>query len=141
MSTSTYLQSRVDASGLSAALVAGDLLAIGGFVAAGRFQHWGSPIGDPAVFAEVLAPFLIGWTVAALLGGLYTRDAVLFPRRAVSWTLPAWVVAVAIAMALRSTREFAGGTAWTFIAVTLVVGGTMVVGWRVLAAAITDKKS
>lgn len=139
MSTSTYLQSRVEPSGLAAGLAVGDVLAIGSFVALGRLQHFGTPIGEPVNFLETLGPFLLGWVVAALLGSLYTSDAVSFPRRAVSWTLPAWVVTVAIAMLVRSRPEVAGGTAPTFIAVTLVVGGGLVVGWRVLAAVVTRR--
>jgi hypothetical protein len=141
MSTSTYLQSRAEASGLSAVLLTGDLLAIGGFVAAGRLQHLGTPIGDPTAYVETLVPFLVGWAVAAVLGGLYTRDAVLFPRRAVGWTLPAWVVTVVVAMALRATPQLRGGVAPTFVVVTLLVGGVLVLGWRVLAAAYTNKRA
>jgi hypothetical protein len=57
----------------------------------------------------------------------------------VSWTVPAWVVTVAIAMPLRATPQLSGGVAPTFIVVTLLVGGLIVVGWRVLAAAYTNK--
>lgn len=140
MSTSTYLQSRVEPSGLAAGLAAGDVLAIGGFVALGRIQHMGTPIGDPADFAVTVAPFLVGWLFAALLGGLYTRDAVLFPRRAISWTVPAWVVAVVITMAIRSTSLVSGGAAPSFVLVTLLAGGVLVVGWRVLVASITARE-
>lgn len=137
MSTTTYLRSRVDTSSLVAGLAVGDVLAIAAFVAAGRLQHLGRPVGDPMGFLDTLVPFLVGWALAALVGGLYTRDAVLTPRRAVSWALPAWIVAALVGVGLRATQVFSGGAALPFLVVTLVAGGTFVVGWRALAAALT----
>lgn len=140
MSTSTYLQSRVEPTSLVAGLAVGDLLAVSLFVAAGRLQHLGQPVGDPLGFLGTLTPLLMGWVVAAFIGSLYTRDAVLFPRRAISWTLPAWVVTVLIGMGLRATPLFAGGATPVFVVVTLVVGGVLVVGWRVLASIATSRR-
>jgi hypothetical protein len=139
MST-TYLRSQVDRTSLAAGLAVGDVVALAAFVAAGRQQHLRTPIGDPLDFLEALAPFLIGWTVAAIIGGLYTRDAVLTPRRAVSWTFPAWILTVIIGTGLRATPLFTGSAALTFVLVTLVVGGTLVIGWRALVAAVTSRR-
>jgi hypothetical protein len=140
MST-TYLRSQVDTTSLAAGLAVGDILALAVFIAAGQQEHsTGLAIGNALGFLEALAPFLIGWTIAAIIGGLYTRDAVLTPRRAVSWTLPAWVLTVIIGTGLRATPLFTGGAAPTFIVVTLVVGGTLLVGWRALAAAVTNRR-
>jgi hypothetical protein len=139
MST-TYLRSQIEPTSLAAGLVVGDVAALAAFVAAGRQQHLGTPIGDPVNFLDTLAPFLIGWAIAAVVGGLYTSDAVLTPRRAISWALPAWVLAVVVGMGLRATSLFTGSAAPTFIIVTFVVGGTLVVGWRALAAAITQRR-
>lgn len=138
MST-TYLRSRIEPTSLAAGLAVGDVLALSAFVAAGRVEHLGTPIGDPVNFLDTLAPFLIGWGLAAVVGGLYTGDALLTPRRAVSWALPAWILAVIVGMGLRATPYFTGSAAPTFVIVTVVVGGTLVVGWRALAAAITQK--
>lgn len=139
MSTTSYLRSRVEPTSLAAGLAFGDVLAIALFIGAGRQQHMGQPIGDAVGFLDSLAPFLIGWVIAALVGGLYTRDAVLTPRRAISWTLPAWILALLIGMGLRSTQLFIGSAAPTFVIVTFVVGGSLLIGWRVLAAAVTNR--
>lgn len=140
MSTTTYLRSQVEPSSLAAGLAVGDLLALAVFIGAGRTQHYGYAIGDPLNFLDSLAPFVIGWTIAAIIGGLYTRDALLTPRRAVSWTLPAWILALLIGLGLRATPVFSGGVQLTFALVTLVVGGTLLVTWRALAAAVTSRK-
>jgi hypothetical protein len=139
MST-TYLRSQVEPTSLAAGLAVGDILALSAFVAAGQQQHnTGLALGSPLGFLETLAPFLIGWGVAALVGGLYTEDALLTPRRAISWTLPAWVLALIIGMALRASPLFSGGAALTFVIVTLVTGGALLIGWRTLAAAALQR--
>lgn len=139
MSTTSYVRSRVEPTSLAAGLVVGDVLAISAFIAAGRQQHMGQAVGSPVGFLDTLTPFLVGWAIAAVIGGLYRRDAVATPRRAISWTLPAWVLALAIGMGLRATPVFSGGTAATFVIVAFVAGGALLVGWRVLAAAVTSK--
>lgn len=139
MSTATYVRTRVDPEPFALALALGDAVAIVAFAAAGVTQHGGDPLGNPGHVALVAAPFLIGWGVAAFLGGLYTRDAVTSPRRALSWALPAWAVTTLLGHALRATEPFPGGTTVTFVLVTLAFGGTLVLGWRVLAALLVDR--
>jgi hypothetical protein len=134
MSTGTYLRTRVDPIPLTLGLAVGDVAAILAFIVAGEFQHNADPVGNPALVATGAAPFLLAWTVVAFFGGLYTRDAVASPRRALSWAVPAWVVATLLGHALRSTELFRGGTAISFVLVTMAVGGVLLVGWRILAA-------
>ena len=139
MST-TYLRSRIEPTSVAAGLAIGDVLALTVFVAAGQQQHQtGLAIGNPLAFFETLTPFLLGWAVAAVVGGLYTTDALVTARRAVSWTFPAWVLAVVVAMALRASPLFTGGAALTFVVVTFVVGGVLLVGWRALAATMIQR--
>jgi hypothetical protein len=140
MSTTTYLRSRVDRSSLALGLAAGDLLALSVFVVVGAQNHGERPFANPEVVVGALAPFLLAWWATALVGGLYTTDAVLGPRRALSWGLPAWVATVVIGQALRATPLFRGGFALTFMLVTLVVGGTLVLGWRVLFASVLARQ-
>ncbi len=132
MSTSTYLRTRVDRRPLAGLLAVGDALALTAFVVAGTIQHGGEPLADPGTVAGTLAPFLLAWVAVALVAGLYTADAVRSYRRALGWTVPAWVVAVLLGHALRATPVFSGGTTVAFVLVTLVVGGVLVVGWRLL---------
>jgi hypothetical protein len=135
MSTTTYLRSRVDLRPLAGVLAVGDVLALAAFVAMGTVQHGQRPFSNPGVVGDALAPFVLAWVAVALLGGLYTADAVVSPRRVLGWTVPAWVVAVLAGHALRATALFPGGTTAAFVAVTLVVGGVLLVGWRLLFVA------
>lgn len=139
MSTVSSLRGRIDTSTLTAALAAGDVGAITLFVVLGEISHGVSPVANPERVAGTLAPFLIGWTVASLVGSLYTRDALRPPVRAVSWTLPAWILAVVVAQALRATPVFPGNAALTFALVSTAVGGALLIGWRVLVAAAISR--
>lgn len=134
MSTRTYLSSRIDTVPLAAGLAAGDAIALGLFVMIGEIQHGNQPFSNPDVVFEALAPFLLAWLAVAFVGGLFTADSLLSPRRAISWALPAWVLADLIAHGLRASPLFRGNTAFTFLVVSLVAGGLLLIGWRFLAA-------
>jgi hypothetical protein len=139
MSTSTYLRSRVDLRPLVGVLAVGDVLALATFVVAGTIQHGGRPFSNPGVVAGALAPFLLAWLAAAWLGGLYTSDAVLSSRRVLRWTVPAWALAVLAGHALRATSLFRGGTTAGFVVVTLLIGGVLVVGWRLIVSLVVRR--
>ena len=47
---------------------------------------------------------------------------------------------VVVAQALRATAFFHGNAALTFAAVSLVVGGTFVLGWRAIAVFLTAQR-
>jgi hypothetical protein len=141
MNTRTYLRSRVDARPLAAVLAVGDLVALTAFVVAGTIQHGERPFANPEVVVGALAPFLLAWALLSVVGGLYTADAVISVRRALSWTAPVWVFAVLLGQGLRATSLFPGGTSAPFVVVTLVVGGSLVVGWRVLATVLGGREN
>ncbi|MEF8775947.1 MAG: DUF3054 domain-containing protein [Haloarculaceae archaeon] len=138
MSVRSLVDARVDRSRLVLGLGIGDLLAVGGFVVAGEIRHGIDPLVAPGYVGETLALFLLGWATAALLGGLYTRDAVKSPRRVLSWTLPAWIMATLLVHAVMALVGFHGGTGLTFVAVTLGIGGVLVVGWRLVVSLVLD---
>lgn len=131
----SWLRSRVDRSALALGLAVGDAVAIGGFVVVGEVHHGHAPLANAGHVAETMAIFFMGWAVAAVLGSLFTADAVKNFRRVFSWTVPAWVTATLLIHLTRLVSSH-GGTDWTFAAVTLVIGGVMVVGWRVIAALV-----
>lgn len=137
MHTATYLRTRVTSVPLAAGLLVGDAGAITTFAAIGVSTHGGDPIGDPGRVLLVAAPFVVGWVLPAALAGLYTRDALASPFRTVGRTLPAWIAAVLIGGALRSTALFPGGTAGTFLLVVFAFGGLLLLGWRLVAALVT----
>lgn len=119
-----------------AVLAVGDLLAVLVFVVAGLSTHGTDPAARPGHLLWVLFPFLIGLAVATTVGGLYTRDAISSPKRAVASIVPAWIAAVVIAMAFRATALFPGNAALTFAAVSVVVGGSLLSVWRLVAAIV-----
>jgi len=135
VATSTRLP-RIDRSPRTAAIAAGDALAIGAFVSAGEVQHGVPPTSYPGRFAGTLAPFLLGWVAVALIAGLYATGATATLRGALFRTVPAWLVGVLVAHALRVTPLFHGGTTPAFVLVSAVVGGGLVVGWRSLVAVL-----
>lgn len=139
MGTTASLRSRVESSSLVARLAVGDALALTAFFAIGTHHHGLEPIADPTVVAEGVAPFLLTWALAAVVAGLYTDEAVRSPARAVAVTTPAWVLAALAGHGLRGTELVRGTTTWTFVAVTLVAGGVLVIGWRVAASVLIGR--
>ena len=130
MSVATADRRRIDLSRKTALLAAGDLAAILAFIVLGSFSHPYGPF-DVGHIAGAFAPFLVGWLLVAGPAGLYASDA---PGTLVNSTLVtvlAWVVAVAIAQALRATSLFPGGAALTFAVVSVLVGGLLLTLWRV----------
>lgn len=130
------LRSRVDPGASTLALALGDVIAILVFASLGAAHHGDAPLVNPSHVGWIAAPFLLGWAGVALVGGLYTRAATSTPRRAISWSVPAWIAATLIGQGLRATSLFPGGTALTFVLVTVFAGGSLIVGWRLLAALI-----
>lgn len=137
MKLPTVLAARIEFTRQSLLLGVGDLLAIAAFVIPGQLRHGFPPLQFPVRALDTFAPFLVGWLIAAVLGGLYTRDAIKNPRRVLSWTVPAWVLAMLIGHALR-VAVFHGGTEPTFFAITLAIGGGVGVCWRVVASLVVS---
>jgi uncharacterized membrane protein YeaQ/YmgE (transglycosylase-associated protein family) len=136
MATTSAVGRRVDPELSMAVLALGDLLAVLTFVVVGEITHGIDPLAQPGRVAGTLAPFLIGLAVVTIAGGLYTRDAIRSPRRAVSLIVPAWIGAVVIAQVLRSTSVFPGGAALTFAIVSVLVGGLLLLVWRLIASVV-----
>lgn len=138
MSERTTDGALVEPTPATALLAIGDAVAIVTFAVAGAFSHHPDPLGNPAVVAEISAPFLVGWAAVAVVAGLYARDAVTSIRTAAIRTVPAAVLGVGVGLALRATPWFRGGVAPTFVLVAVVVTGSLLVGWRLLAAVLLD---
>ena len=118
------LNDRVDTAGLP--LAVGDLLAILGVLTIGMVQHNTlTPERAPGVYA----PFVIGWVVAAVAIGAYSAGAGESAKAAIPLGLRAWVVAALIGFGLRATI-FPGGLAVAFVAITLVLTGGLIAGFR-----------
>ncbi len=118
------LNDRVDTAGLP--LAVGDLLAILGVLTIGMLQHSTlTATRAPGVYA----PFVIGWLVGAVIIGAYSAGAGESAKAAIPLGLRAWVVAALIGFGLRATI-FRGGLAVAFVAITLVLTGGLIAGFR-----------
>lgn len=106
----------------------GDLLIVLLFVGIGMIQH-----GTPLTSQNVL---LVGWpfAVGVLLGHLAIR-AWRAPFRVWPHGVFVWAITLATAMALRTL--FSAGTEVSFVIVTAVVTGVLMLGWRALALYLT----
>ncbi|CCQ34382.1 hypothetical protein HLRTI_001964 [Halorhabdus tiamatea SARL4B] len=135
MSTVTAtLRKRVDRSGTTAILAAGDVVAIAAFVLVGAVLGHGESLTNVGRHVGTMAPFLVGWVVAAMLGSLYTIDARRSVLRAVSWTVPAWITAALIGQLLRASSLFHGSFSPSFLLISIVIGLVLLASWRAVVA-------
>ena len=130
------LASRFDRSSATARLAAGDLLVIIGFLVVGELRHDVNPVESPLVVADTVAPFLVGWIVAALAVGAYAPGATRTVKAAVLRIAAAWVGASAIGLALRATPYFHGDSPVSFALVVTGMGAAFLAAWRATVAAL-----
>ncbi|MFC6862557.1 DUF3054 domain-containing protein [Halomicroarcula sp. GCM10025817] len=136
MSVSTVESGRVELSSRTAVLALGDVLALLIFVVAGEYSHGIDPLANPGRVGGTLAPFLIGWGLVAVAGGLYAAPSRSSLGRTLATTFGGWVLAVVVAQLLRATAVFHGDAALTFALVSTFVGGVLLVGWRLIATLV-----
>ena len=109
-----------------------DILAVVVFVAIGREEHEsGSTIGG---LAETAAPFLIGLAVGWLVARAWRRPLSLASG------LVIWPTTVLVGMIVRAS-VFDGGTATSFVIVTMAFLGMCLVGWRLIAQSVMRRQS
>ena len=130
------LRSRFDRSPGTARLALGDLLVLAGFLTAGSLNHGVDPVTMPGRVAGTVAPFLVGWVVAALAVGAYAPGATRTVRTAVLRVAGAWATAAVIGLALRATPYFHGDAPLTFALVVVGVGVVSFSLWRGAVAAL-----
>lgn len=121
---------RIAATPTTALAAAGDVVCIGLFSAAGVYQH--GTISELFRVPEVALPFLVGWLLVGSVVGVFDEDALTTPREAAARAAVAWVGADLVGQGLRATSVVAGGVAPAFFLVSLLVAGTLLVGWRAL---------
>lgn len=118
---------RIELSGRTAALAAGDALAIAVFVAAGELRH-GAPV---LAGVDTFAQFLVGWLVVAPLAGAYSGWAIESPGRAALYAVGVWVPAALLGQVVRLYADpLVTGLAPSFVAVSLLAGGLLLAAWR-----------
>lgn len=126
------LDDRIDPRALPMAV--GDLAVLAVLFATGTVRHNGLGVltARPLYVLLTVGPFLLGWIVVAPLLGAYAPKTIESLRARVGSALGAWVLADAIALGLRATPFLHGGTAPSFVLVTLGFGAVGLTVWRVL---------
>lgn len=84
--------------------------------------------------AETAWPFLVGAAVGWLVSRGWRRPVAIAPTGVV-----VWACTVAVGMLLRKAHS--GGVAVTFVIVASAVTAILLLGWRGLAAVLTDRTS
>lgn len=123
------MDDRIDVSAASAVLFVGDLLAVLAFVVVGEFRHLPREQAL-ARTPETFLPFLVGWMLVAPLAGAYAEGIGRRPRTGAITVAAAWLGAALLGHAIRATDYVHGGFDPTFLAVSLLTVGALLVGWR-----------
>ncbi|AZH26435.1 DUF3054 domain-containing protein [Haloplanus aerogenes] len=127
-----FFDRRLD--GRTAPLAIGDLLVVAVLFSGGTIHHNGISFvaSNPGYLAVTIAPFLIGWVIAAPLLGAYSPGAAESAKAAVPLALRSWILADAIALGIRATPFVHGGVQLSFVAISLGVGLLGLALWRTL---------
>jgi len=110
-------------------LFIGDLVAVTLFTAFGMLEHRTlAGFGSVVVTAT---PFLIAWIAVGLWLGVFWERAVTSVGVAVRSILLPWVLAIPIAMQIR-TLMLKRGAPIQFALVAMALGGLFLIAWRIL---------
>lgn len=142
MSTTTGVPfGRIDRSTTSLTVAGGDVILIGLFVLAGELRHYSIDflVANPGRILGTALPFYVGWLIAAVTFGAYSRSARESPLRAAGIAGGTWIVATLIGQALRATSVFHGDFAVAFFLVSVGVGLMLLVPWRVVVSVRTRR--
>ncbi|AXG07800.1 DUF3054 domain-containing protein [Haloplanus rubicundus] len=127
-----FFDRRLD--GRAAPLAIGDLFVVALLFSWGTIHHNGLAFvaSNPGYLAGTIAPFVIGWVIAAPLLGAYSPGAAESAKAAVPLALRSWLLADAIALGLRATPFVRGGVQLSFVLISLGVGFVGLALWRTL---------
>lgn len=127
-----FFDRRLD--GRAAPMAVGDLIVLAVLFGIGTSFHntLAFVLANAGYLASTVAPFLVGWVVAAPLLGAYSPGAAESSKAAVPLALRSWLVADAVALGIRATPFVHGGVQLSFVAVTLVVGAVGLTVWRIV---------
>jgi len=116
--------------GLTALLVAGDVLALVIFVVLGRISH-GFTSDWLLNLARILTPFLLGWFIAAWLAGAYRTEFVTQPTVFLGRTGVSWLIGIPLGLLFRRVL-FQNSVALSFALTTLIFTALFLIGWRAI---------
>ncbi|NYD66306.1 DUF3054 domain-containing protein [Agromyces atrinae] len=112
----------------------GDLVIVLAFATIGRASHAEGLLGDGGVGLMTTAwPFIAALGIAWLVTLAWRR-----PTAPLRTGVPVWIVTVAVTMLFRALSG--QGTALSFVIVTAVSLGAFLVGWRLVAFAVSRRR-
>ncbi len=121
-------------------LAAGDLIALLIFVVIGQADHSTLNQSNPILGAlPNLLALATPWLIIAFLLQAYPRKAMRLPQFMGRSAL-AWLIAAPLGLLLRAVLQNRGGIPTPFLIVTLLVGGLMLLGWRLIFWLVVMRK-
>ena len=116
-------------------LLAGDILVLVLFVLAGQREHELINAGNPLLgIAQTSLEFVLAWLAAAARFGAFRRDEPSSRRAFLRRSLNAWLLAAPLATLLRALVLDRADIPTAFQIVVLLLGGALLLGWRLLYA-------
>lgn len=115
-----------------------DLLGMLAMLWIGELRHGNDPVVSPFLYLDTLAPFLIGWIIAAYLLSAYSTATLDSYRAAIGYAVVAWFVGNTIGQALRASDFFHGGTELSFFLVMFGFVGVALTAGRVIVITVTE---
>ena len=121
-------------------LAAGDLIALLIFVVIGQADHNTLNQSNPILGAlPNLVALAIPWFIVAFLLRAFPRKTMRLPQFLGRSAL-AWLIAAPLGLLLRAILQHRGGIPIPFLIVTLLVGGLMLLGWRLVFWLVAMRK-
>jgi FlaA1/EpsC-like NDP-sugar epimerase len=117
-------------------LVAGDLLVLLSFVLIGRQNH-ALAVTNIISTAQTAIPFLFSWFLIAPWFGLYKNEISSVFSKFLPRLLAVWLISIPVAHIIRALllgRSIPGGIPITFVMVSLVYIGVVMLIWRSIYA-------
>jgi hypothetical protein len=113
-------------------LILGDWLTLASFVFIGQLDH-GMVGADPLPrLLRTTAELALPWTAVALVWGAYRITAETGGRAFLARSLTAWLIGAPLALLLRAYQHGQATIIVIFMAITMSLGGTFLLGWRTL---------
>ena len=121
-------------------LIAGDILIFVFFAVQGRATH-GIPLGDSPVITTltIAAPFAVPWFAVAALIGVFRSSTLAHPRRMLSTTGLAWLLAGCIGLLARAAF-LQRAIVLPFIITVLGIIGALLITWHGLLSIIHSRR-
>ena len=121
-------------------LLGGDMLVLFVFVVAGQREHELTNVNNPLLgILLTTGEFTVAWIAAGVWFGAFRRDHPPALRAFMRRSLNAWLVAAPLGTLVRALVLGRADIPAAFLVVVLVLGGAMLLGWRLLFMSVWTK--